>query len=124
MEIKSTVALNVVTFVKLPGADAELALNPSAKVFREIKVEINEQLVFINFATVTKEAARGTYRNGSINNYSVEMKVEDLLDPDTIVNALGGEPYAVVNKVLKISENINNYLSDVRLKSFLTSLTQ
>lgn len=123
METKSSAAINIVTFVKLPGADAELALNPSAKVFREIKVAITDRLVNMSFATVTREAARGGYRNGGVDQHFMEMTVEQLLNRDTVVDSLGREPYAVVSKVLQMSESINNYLSDTRLKQFLGSLS-
>ena len=120
----NTVTTRVVKFVKLPGADKELELNPSAKVIREIELMIADGKATLNFSTVTKAAAVGTHRNGAINKVTVEMPLEQFLDADQIPEVLGQEPYLVVQKVIKMSTVLHHFFGEKELQALMVEISK
>ncbi len=89
-------------FVKLKGADEQLKLNPSAKVFREIELNISRNQVVIDLANVTKEAAAGSYRNGGLDAQRHVMTLDAFLKGDALLEAIEGESFIVHDKIIKI----------------------
>lgn len=113
-------------FVPIGKVEAELARNPSAKVFREIVMTVGKSDVTINLGSVTREAANGGYRNGSINNASVSIPTENFLDAkfDMMQSSMvfQTESYNVMTKINAIrSELTKNKAAAVKVLEIIES---
>jgi hypothetical protein len=123
-ELLNVAEIKFVKYVKTPGADKELALNPSAKVYREIEMIVTGSLVKLSFGTVTKSTATGSHNNGALNKYNVEMPLATFLDSTQIPDILGQEPYLVVQKVIKMSEVLHSFFGEKELPALLGDISK
>lgn len=112
--------LNITRYVCLPNMERELALNPSAKVYREVKLTIDKNTAKFELATVTKTAAEGGYRNGAINSASMEFSLNTFLTSPA-GHLMGSESWVVIDLISRLRQTIQAYIGD-ELLSFLNDL--
>jgi hypothetical protein len=108
-QLASSQAITIKRYVPTGNIDAQLKLNPSAKVFREIAMQIDSGNVKIELSSVTRETASGGYRNGAANTVQVTIGTTDFMtasDDDLTEGPLSAEPFAVITRVLAIRREL------------------
>jgi hypothetical protein len=102
-----TNSIHIKRYVPLGDVDSQLKLNPSAKVYREVIMTIDKEMVRLDLASVTREAATSGYRNGAINlaTYSIPTETFMTSDEDSLVSGqLSGESFSVLKRIIRIRD--------------------
>jgi len=116
-----TAVSNVITLkraVARSNAQAILAKNSSAKVFRQIVISIEADKVALHFGDVTEVAANGGYCNGAASEAEYTLTHDEFFGSD-LVSHISDEPWAAVDLVLKLRGELTTTVNTELLKELL-----
>lgn len=107
--------IHFTNYVPLPDHEAVLAKNPSAKMFREIRVVVRKAFTDIHLGTVNKETTTGGYRSTPVNPKTTQVPTEMFFGGNGLMSdvVIANECWAVGNELLRIRDSINNVAASV-----------
>lgn len=100
--------IHFTNYVPLPDHENVLIKNPSAKMFREVRVVVKKSFTDIHLSSVNKEAATGGYRSTPIDEKTTQVPTETFFSGNRLMAdvVIANECWAVGDEILKIRNAI------------------